>query len=82
VLSGPHVFNFEEVYREMVTAGGVRIIDDAHGFSEMLLEWLADPAAARDAGEAGRAVVDANRGATKRTVDEMLDVLNHGASEQ
>jgi 3-deoxy-D-manno-octulosonic-acid transferase len=82
VLSGPHIFNFEEVYREMVTAGGARLVSDAGELAGALASWLSDSAAARDAGEAGRAVVEANRGATARTVDEMLDVMNHGASEQ
>jgi len=75
VLSGLHTFNFDEVYREMVTAGGARIVGGADELAEALALWHSDPAAARDAGEAGRAVVEANRGATQRTVDEMLEVM-------
>jgi 3-deoxy-D-manno-octulosonic-acid transferase len=76
VLSGLYIFNFEEVYREMVTAGGARIVGGAAELAEALALWHSDPAVARDAGIAGRAVVEANRGATKRTVDEILDIMN------
>jgi len=82
VLSGPHIFNFDEVYREMVTAGGARIVGDTDELAGALLRWLSDPAAARYAGEAGRAVVEANRGATERTVDEMLEVMKREEGDQ
>jgi 3-deoxy-D-manno-octulosonic-acid transferase len=76
VVSGTHVFNFREVYEEMVAAGGARLVEDADGLATTLTEWLEDSAAAAAAGEAGRQVVERNRGATARTVSTLLDLID------
>ena len=78
VLSGPHVFNFREVYHELVAAGGARLVADVAGLEAALGDWLTSPAAARQAGMAGRAVIEANRGATARTVDVLLSLIERG----
>jgi len=78
VLSGPHVFNFQEIFDEMVTAGAARLVDDSTGLASALSEWLLDPAAVAAAGDAGRRVVEENRGATTRTVDALLDLIDSG----
>jgi len=78
VLSGPHVFNFREVYHELVAAGGARLVADVAGLEAALGDWLASPEAARQAGMAGRAVIEANRGATARTVDALLSLIDRG----
>jgi len=75
VLSGPHVHNFREVYAEMTAAGGAVIVEDAQALAAALRRWLEDPAAALEAGEAGRSVVESNRGATQRTVQAILELL-------
>lgn len=75
VLSGPHVHNFREVYDEMTTAGGVRLVADAAELRVAAAVWLDDHELARAAGAAGREVVQRNRGATARTVDGLLDML-------
>ncbi len=80
VLTGPAVHNFEEIYREMVDAGAARVVRDAGELAAALGEWLSDEASAAAAGRAGRAVVDANRGATGRTVDAMLDLADRRAA--
>ncbi len=74
VLSGPHVHNFREVYDEMAARGGAVIVPEPGRLAPLLRRWLEDPAAARAAGSAGRAVVEANRGATARTVERILEV--------
>ncbi len=76
VVSGPHVSNFQEVYDEMVAAGGARLVADPAGLASALGEWLRNPAEARAAGRAGRGVVQANRGATARTVDALLELVD------
>ena len=75
VLSGPHVFNFREVYQEMTAAGAARIVADTAELAVALAGWLGEPEQAQRAGAAGRAVVEANRGATSRTVDALLELL-------
>jgi 3-deoxy-D-manno-octulosonic-acid transferase len=78
VLSGPHVFNFREVYQELVAAGGVRLVGDGPELEGAITDWLANPEAARKAGLAGRAVIEANRGATARTVEALLALVDRG----
>ena len=78
VLSGPHVHNFREVYREMVEAGGARLVADAAELRVAAAVWLDDTRLAAAAGAAGRAVVEANRGATARTVESLLELIGIG----
>jgi 3-deoxy-D-manno-octulosonic-acid transferase len=80
VITGPAVHNFEEVYREMVGAGAARVVRDAGELAAALGAWLSDEAAAAAAGRAGRAVVDANRGATGRSVDALLELSDRGVA--
>jgi 3-deoxy-D-manno-octulosonic-acid transferase len=76
VVSGPHVANFREVYDEMVAAGGARLAGGRAELTATLAGWLTDPDAAAAAGKAGRRVVESNRGATARTVDALLDLID------
>lgn len=76
VLSGPSVTNFEEVYREMVAAGAVRLVPDSRELGDALEQWLAAPETARSVGEAGRRVVEESRGATSRIAAEIFRRLD------
>lgn len=75
VLSGPHVHNFREVYREMAEAGGARLVAGTAELRVAAAVWLDDEKLSRAAGAAGRDVVEANRGATRRIVDSLLDLV-------
>jgi 3-deoxy-D-manno-octulosonic-acid transferase len=75
VLSGPHIFNFAEVYEEMVEAGGARLVADGDELRVATAAWLDEPQFAAAAGNAGREVVERNRGATARTVSALLDLI-------
>lgn len=74
VLSGPHVFNFDEVYDEMTRAGGAKIVADSAELRAGMAAWLDDPDRASVAGSAGRDVVERNRGATARTVSTLVEL--------
>jgi 3-deoxy-D-manno-octulosonic-acid transferase len=80
VISGPHVHNFKEVYHEMTTAGAAVIIDGVDAFTDALVAWFDDRRAAEVAGAAGRAVVEANRGATARTTAALLELADEAFS--
>ncbi len=66
VLTGPHVANFEEVYRELVAAGGARVVTDAGQLAAEITTLAGDETTRRQVGDVGRSVVDNNRGATAR----------------
>ena len=78
VLSGPHVHNFREVYDEMTAAGGARLVADVAELRVAAAVWLDDEKLAQAAGEAGREVVERNRGATSRTVTTLLALAGSG----
>jgi len=75
VLSGPHVFNFDEVYDEMTEAGGARLVADSAELRVAMAAWLDEPDFAVAAGNAGREVVERNRGATARTVSALVELV-------
>lgn len=75
VLSGPHVFNFEEVYEEMTAAGAARLVADGAELRTTAALWLEDPKHAHATGAAGREVVERNRGATTRTISALLELV-------
>ena len=71
VITGPHVKNFAAVYRTFAAAGASRLVHSAAELAAALEHWFTDRAAARAAGEAGRALLTSNAGATARTADAL-----------
>ncbi len=71
VLTGPHVRNFAAVYRAFVDAGAARVVHSEAELAGALTRWLALPAEARAAGEAGRDLLARNAGATERIADAL-----------
>jgi 3-deoxy-D-manno-octulosonic-acid transferase len=69
VLHGPHMANFAQVRDLFRDAGAAREVRDAAELRRALEALLDDPARAQAMGGAGRAIVDRNRGATRRTAD-------------
>ncbi len=69
VLTGPHIFNFADLYRQLLAAGAARIVKDPGQLARAVGDLLADPLACRSMGEAGRQVIQRNRGALARTFD-------------
>ena len=76
VLTGPYNFNSEAAARLLLEAGAARTVADARQLGAVVTELLGDAALRRSMGAAGRAVLDANRGALERLlklVDPLLD---------
>ncbi len=68
VVFGPHMFNFSEISRMSLERGAAREVRDHATLAAAVADYLADPAARRAAGEAGRRMVEENRGALDRTL--------------
>jgi 3-deoxy-D-manno-octulosonic-acid transferase len=68
VLTGPHIRNFAAVYKRFFDVGAARVVRNESDLASALGQWLSDPATARRTGEAGRRLLEANAGATARTV--------------
>ena len=69
VLSGPHRFNFSEISQLLEGAGALQSVSDADSLARQLLQWMAQPQQAQQAGAAGQAVVKANQGALNRLLE-------------
>jgi 3-deoxy-D-manno-octulosonic-acid transferase len=69
VIHGPHMGNFAEM-RDLFRAAGASLeVADGRSLTEALQALLDDPARAERMGQAGRAIVESQRGATQRTAD-------------
>ncbi len=66
VISGPHVFNAQEIADMFVKLGACRMVCDGAELAAAVAELIADPAMATKLGNQGRAIVQKNRGALER----------------
>lgn len=66
LLSGPEVFNFQQISELLVQQGGLRFVADSEGLAEQLLEFAKDDAARAAVGRLALELVEANRGALAR----------------
>jgi 3-deoxy-D-manno-octulosonic-acid transferase len=76
VLTGPHNFNSEEIAQLLLEAGAARTVADSGELAQGVVELLGDAGLRAAMSAAGRAVLDANRGAIDRLlalVDPLLD---------
>ena len=76
LLSGPHVFNAQEIADMFVAKGACRLVHDAEELATAVESWLADPAAASRMGDVGREILERNRGSLARlmaTIEPLMD---------
>lgn len=75
VLFGPSMEDFQAEKELLVASGGGSEVADHRELAEKIKFYLAHPNAAARAGEAGRAMVQANTGAARRHADVILGAL-------
>jgi 3-deoxy-D-manno-octulosonic-acid transferase len=75
VIFGPHTQHFDAVARGLLERGAATRVEDAAGLARALGRLVSDPEARAAAGRAGRALVEANRGAIGRTLERALPLL-------
>jgi len=63
VISGPHVYNAQEISDMFIDLGACRIVNDASELVEAVDELLSDQSAAAERGSKGMNIVQRNRGA-------------------
>ncbi|MBN7799044.1 lipid IV(A) 3-deoxy-D-manno-octulosonic acid transferase [Parahaliea mediterranea] len=78
VVTGPHMFNFEEISALLVTAGAMIRLQQPAALADTLRELLADAPRRRGMGEAGLRVVADNRGARERLLALVAEQLRPG----
>jgi 3-deoxy-D-manno-octulosonic-acid transferase len=75
VICGPHTENAPQVAQLLSEAGALRIVGDTDALIAALVALLADVESRIAAGEAGRAVMESNRGAVIRCLELISAVL-------
>jgi len=68
VVVGPHMFNFLEITRKLVIGGSLKLAENTAEIADIVVTWFANSDARDAAGRSGRAIVEANRGATGRVL--------------
>lgn len=75
ILVGPYMENFRDVMAEFRRAGAVQEVSGEEELATELARLLEDEAARRDLGTRARGVVEKNRGALARTLEELNRLL-------
>jgi 3-deoxy-D-manno-octulosonic-acid transferase len=76
VVFGPNMQNFQEIARQFVSEGAGIQVADAGELQRVLAELLADAGKRERVASAARRVIEANRGATARTVELIAQRLH------
>ncbi|MEE9304452.1 MAG: lipid IV(A) 3-deoxy-D-manno-octulosonic acid transferase [Thiotrichaceae bacterium] len=75
VISGPHVFNFKNTFEILEAEEAAFVAEDINELTDSALRLLENENLRRQAGEKGLAVIDKNKGATQRLVDEIQRLI-------
>lgn len=75
VVFGPHMFNAQESADSLLAVGGAKQVDSTDALSAVLCEWLGDPRERARIGKFAEQVVDARRGAVRKTIEVIESVL-------
>ena len=75
VVVGPHTENFSEAVNLLLADGACRQISSPAGLASVVSDLLRHPDRREQMGAAGRAAIIRRRGATARTVDQILGLM-------
>jgi 3-deoxy-D-manno-octulosonic-acid transferase len=75
VVMGTSYENFRDVAERMQAADGILIVRNREEFEAALIDLLKNREQAAEIGERGRAVFDAQAGATARTIQALMGLL-------
>ncbi|MGE0336233.1 MAG: lipid IV(A) 3-deoxy-D-manno-octulosonic acid transferase [Gammaproteobacteria bacterium] len=68
VVVGPHLFNFQDIAHKLFIGGSLKVAHDVNDIASIVVAWLTSSDLRDSAGRSGRAIVEANRGATRRVL--------------
>lgn len=68
VICGPSLENFSDVAEPLIAAGALTLVETPQALAEQLARYFAEPERAQHAGHAGRAAINAHKGALARTL--------------
>jgi 3-deoxy-D-manno-octulosonic-acid transferase len=76
VVVGPHTENFAETVRLLREGDGLEVADDIGQLADITRRLLGDPRRATTLGRNGRRVIVGQQGATRRTVEAVVEFLS------
>jgi 3-deoxy-D-manno-octulosonic-acid transferase len=76
LLSGPHVFNAQEIADMFVARGACKLVHDSAELAAAVGELLSDPDKASCLGDAGREILERNRGSLDRLMAMIEPLLS------
>jgi len=79
VLFGPHMFNFSEIARSLIEAGGAIQIEGREGLSYHVKRLLSDEGARKEVGERGYQLIERHRGSTDRMFGEIRPFIEESS---
>lgn len=80
IVVGPHTDNFRDPIDALRSGDAIRIVNGAEELSDAVSALLRDRAAADAMGNRARGVVVENQGATRRTVERLVSLLQTSAA--
>jgi 3-deoxy-D-manno-octulosonic-acid transferase len=78
VITGPHMENFQPLMELLRRADGIVSVDSLDALATRLRGFLRAPEEARAMAARGQAALEAHRGATERTAEEIAEMLAEG----
>lgn len=79
VVSGRHCFNFTEIVAQLTTAGAMYQVATVDELAAITYKLLSEPELRRSCGAAGYAVAKANRGASERVAQQLIEFIGDAA---
>ena len=76
IIVGAHTSNFRLPVEALAAKDAIRQLADGSELAAAVASLLADPGMGRELGARAREVVLSHQGATKRTIDEIIRVLD------
>lgn len=80
VVFGPHMFNFADIVRLFLKNRGAVQVENIDELAGLLMEWLSDASARSQVGETGRKLVECNRGALQKLLDQIKRLLERSGT--
>jgi len=77
VVFGPHMFNFSEISELFLAEQAAVQVESAEALALQVISWLGDASERSHVGEAGRTLVNKNRGALER-LTRLVEALLEG----
>ncbi len=78
IISGPHLFNAQEIAQKLIEAGACRVVAEATELAAVVAQLLDNPSEAEQMGAHGMTVLKENRGALERLLVLLGPLLDEG----